>query len=95
MGRRLFVWAYRAATVAMAMLFLGAAAAFAFFDAGGSRSTDAVLAVGFSVGAAYGLFLNRAVGRNWRAYVAARREGRRWGHFVEVLYPPLWGFSKR
>ncbi len=79
----------------MALFFLGSAVAFAFFDAGGSTSTDAVLAVVFFIGAAYGLFLNRAVGRNWRAYVEARREGRRWGSFMDVLYPPVWGSSKR
>jgi hypothetical protein len=79
----------------MALAFLGSAVAFAFFDAGGSTSTDAVLTVGFSIGAAYGLFPNRAVGGNWRAYVEARREGRRWGHFLEVLYPTVRGSAER
>lgn len=78
----------------MALMFLGSAAAFVFFNAGGSIGTDALLGSGFFGGAAYGLYLNRAVGRNWRRYVKAHRAGRRWGHFIEVLYPPVWGFSK-
>ncbi|EWS99818.1 hypothetical protein N865_20695 [Intrasporangium oryzae NRRL B-24470] len=94
-GRRLFIWAYRAVAVAMALVAFASAAVATFVGVGGPRSDDAVPAVLLSLGGAYCLFLNRAVGRNWRAYVEARRDGQRWGHFLEVLYPPLWGFSKR
>ncbi len=48
----------------MALMFLGSAAAFVFFDAGGSKGTDALLGSGFFVGAAYGLYLDRAVDAN-------------------------------
>ena len=53
-----------------------------------------MLGSGFFVGAAYGLYLDRAVGLKWRACVKAQRGGGSWGHFIEVLYPPVWGFSK-
>lgn len=71
-GRRLFVWAYRAATVALALTLLASAAVAAFFGFGGPRRDDAVPAVILSLGGAYGFFLNRAVGRNWRAYEGVR-----------------------
>jgi len=79
----------------MALMFLGSAASFVFFDAGGSKGTDAWLGSGFFAGAAYGLHLDRAVGLNGgRAYVKAQRAGGSWGHFIEILYPPVRGFSK-